>query len=946
MSHLSDDSVVEFLQGNPGRARAERVEQHIDDCDECRRLVSEMARVMPTESFVREPGPAPEAGAADDGDTAEPVRPGDTIGRYIVLGKLGAGALGVVFVAFDPELDRQVALKLIKSRLWRRAPADAREMLRAEAVAMARLQHPNVVAVYDVGTYRDQLFVAMELIDGTNLATWLQRERRSWRERLAVVMEAGRGLAAAHRAGLVHRDVKPDNVLVAHDGRAVIADFGLALLGDGGEPSSRSAGGSGTPAYMAPEQREGQAGVGADQFSFCVTAWETIYGQRPFEGSTVAELDAAASAGRIRPPPRGPGVPAAVQRILARGLAADPARRHADVQTLLAALQRAAARRWRWWALGIAVVIALATAFAVTARRWPDPVDEQRRAGEQRLRSAWSQERREALTGALIARHPAHAGAPERLATRLDAYADGWLAMRLESARQARAGEQSPLVLERRLACLDRRLAQLDSLVRVLGEGDVALDRARAAIEELTPVTVCADTEALLAVVPPPEDATLAAEVAAVRQQIDRAEALRLGGDPAASLELAREAAAAASALDYLPVRAEARLALGLALDGSGQGHQANEELAAAIETAARARDDYLAARAWIARVGLLGARLGKHDEALLLAPAASAAVLRSGSPLELRAHLANDLGNTYYRAGTFDKALASYEEALALRRELLGPRHLLVAHTLSNLGSALSKFDRIDEAMQRATEALAIVEAELGPAHPSVAAILSNLGLRLHELGRAAEARPHLERALAIRRTTLGDDHPEVAGSRNNLALVLQDEGRFDEARVELEEAARIVRAKLGDDHPRLVTYLRNLGELEYQGGDLDAAERLFQDALARAERTLGPDHTSAGALQVWLGRVSLRHGLSRDALDRCEIALRNFGRALGETSSELAYPLLCLAEAELALGRDQRADELLTRAVEVSGRGRDELAKVAIGVGSTAAAARLRAR
>ncbi len=945
MDHLSDDSVVEFLTGNPDAELTSRVERHIDTCDGCRRLVSEMARMTQLESFVCEAPEPTESLLADTAELADHLHAGDTIGRYIVLGKLGAGALGVVVVAHDPQLDRKVALKLVKSSVWRRAPAEARELMRGEAIAMARLSHPNVVAVYDMGTFRDQLFVAMELIDGSNLSEWLRREERSLRDRLAAVLAAGRGLAAAHAAGLVHRDVKPDNVLVSSGGRTVIADFGLAVLGAADKSSSsRRQRGSGTPAYMAPEQRQGEAGAGADQFAFCVTAWEAIYGRRPFSGKTRGELDEAVAAGKIDPPPRRARVPAAVQRVLARGLSVDASARFPDMSALLAALQRAARPRWRRWAVaaGLLALIGAVLLALTLGSRTPDPDRVLQETARARLAEVWNPQARQSLARAFAGGPSYGALIGDRVSARLDSYGRDWLAMRVAAARAARAGEQSSLVLDRRLACLDRRLGEMRSLIEVLA-GGVGVDRAIDAVADLTPLAVCADTDALVALVPPPEEPSVRDAVASARRSIDRAEALLRAGEPNQALEPARAAVTAARAIDYAPVRGEALLALGQAQEAAGQGKVADATLIEGIEAAARGRDDYRTARGWIARIQLL-ARLGEQDRALGLEPVAEAALLRAGDPPELRAHLANNLGNAQFRAGHYEEALAQYETSLALREKVYGPRHVLVAHTLSNMASALASLDRTDEAVTKVERALAILEAEEGPDHPDVAAALSNLGLRMQELRRWPDARRYLERALAIRRAALGPDHPLLAGSLNNLGLVLQGEGRLDAAAEKFQEAIDIVRARLGPDHPKLVTYQRNLGEIAYAQGNLPLARERFQAAYDLARRKLGDEHSATGAVSVWLGRVDLAEGKLADAIDHCAAGQRAFRASLGEHHSDMVFPLVCQAEAELRRGHAARADHLLSEAGERSGRDRAGVAVVAGEMGATAAAARLR--
>jgi WD40 repeat protein/predicted Ser/Thr protein kinase len=300
---------------------------------------------------------------------ADPVK----IGRYTVLERIGAGGMGVVFKAYDTQLDRKVAVKVIH---FEGATETGRRALVKEARALARLSHPNVVHVYEVGESRDgELFLAMEFVEGVTLRTWLAREGRRWPDVLDVCLQAGEGIAAAHAAGLVHRDFKPDNVMVGTDGRVRVLDFGLARRGTIDAASVELAlhatatttttvgrDVAGTPAYMAPEQMTGGTlGPAVDQFALCATIYEALYGVRPFQGATMAELHEHASAARLTVPDARCGVPPAVHRVIVQGLAADPERRHASVQVLVGELRRARRHKSMRSALPLAAMSAALT---------------------------------------------------------------------------------------------------------------------------------------------------------------------------------------------------------------------------------------------------------------------------------------------------------------------------------------------------------------------------------------------------------------------------------------------------------------------------------------------------------------------------------------------------------------------------------------------------------
>ncbi len=319
MACLSPDELVEFLEGRLAAEATAALEEHAQGCDACRALLAESVRAA-----------FPESGPAS---------------RYRIVRPIGAGGMGVVYEAHDLQLHRAVALKML------RPAADAegqRERLLREARAMARLSHPNVLAVHEVGMLGDAVFLAMELVEGRTLTAWLHEGKRRWQEILEVFLAAARGLAAAHAAGLVHRDFKPDNVLVGKDGRTRVTDFGLARTaaapldaGPGGAaPVVASSSFAGSPAYMAPEQMRGEpVDERADIFSFCVALHEGLFGVRPFEGETLSALERSIARGEVRN--LRAAVPARLRRTVWRGLRASPSERYDSMDALIAALEQA-----------------------------------------------------------------------------------------------------------------------------------------------------------------------------------------------------------------------------------------------------------------------------------------------------------------------------------------------------------------------------------------------------------------------------------------------------------------------------------------------------------------------------------------------------------------------------------------------------------------------------
>ena len=384
---LDDNVASEFVSGALSPVAIGKVEAHLAGCRDCRSLVAMLAG---TEDDSQAATRKHERMRPDD-DSQVAKRPvlsiGDRVGRYLVLSTLGAGGMGVVFAAYDPQLDRKVALKLLRANLRGPSAKEARTRLKREAQAIAQLSHPNVVAVYDVGTTPDgDVYIAMEFVEGDTLTTWLKRWPRTWREILEVFHQAARGLQAAHQVGLLHRDFKPDNVLVGGDGRVRVTDFGLARSVLGPDEAQRSeslatplhadltATGTvlGTPRYMPPEQLTGP-GIDArsDQFSFCVALYEALYSKHPLEGSTsVAMLESGA---RAALPPEGTRVPPQIGRAVLRGLDRDRAKRFPTMAALVHELQPPAQRSTARFAVAAAIGLVLVGGATAAVMSRPEP---------------------------------------------------------------------------------------------------------------------------------------------------------------------------------------------------------------------------------------------------------------------------------------------------------------------------------------------------------------------------------------------------------------------------------------------------------------------------------------------------------------------------------------------------------------------------------------------
>jgi tetratricopeptide (TPR) repeat protein len=859
--------------------------------------------------------------------TGEALERGAVVGRYVVLGRLGAGGMGVVYAAWDPELDRKVAVKLLRAEVG--ASADARTRLLREAQALARLGHPNVVAVHDAGSVGGRVWLAMEFVEGQTLTAWCaaRPERRGrWREVLAVMLRAGRGLQAAHDAGLVHRDFKPDNVMVASDGRVRVMDLGLARRGPGDDQRSPAASGAlalqvtqagavlGTPAYMAPEQFEGaDVTPAADVFAFSVTLWEALYGERPFAGATVAELVANLTDGRVRAPPRGRRVPKWLRQALLRGLAVAPAQRWPGMQALLAALARGQARATL--RVGAAALAALG-ACAGAAWGWQRAEAAARAeacvAEGAGVEAVWGDAARERVRAALLATGLGYAPATaDRVAPLLDEHARAWRRARTAACLDRTADADAR---DRTRWCLEERRVELQSLVSRLAEADAhALQQAVAAAAGLASPLDCLDRARLARAPLPP--AGQRDEARRVHAELARAGRLELASRYAEGLAATSRARSRAEALGLAPLAAAARRQVGLLSQRLGDCAAAERALEAAYFEALAAGAGSVAADAAVDLVSVTGYCLARHADGRRWAQHAEAALrpLEPTPGLRSATRLAN-LATVEVGAGEYAEARRLDEQALAIRTRELGPHHLEVARSLHNLGLGRLAVGDYAGARQMLAQALPIRAAFLGPTHPEVGKHLGNLAAVQHRLGQHADALALGERSLEIRTAAFGPDHPEVAAALTNLAGSYVAVGHEHRARALYEQALAIYERRFGPSHPDVAMALVNLANTL---ADHEAARALYARALEIREAALDPSHPDLAWTRVELADLLLDQGELQAARALYEPALRALEAEFGDDHAELAHPRVGLAEVALREGDFAEARALAERAL-----------------------------
>ncbi len=867
---------------------------------------------------------------------------GGRIGRYHILRLLGEGGMGLVFAAYDEDLDRKVAIKLLRTD----TPSGRldRAWLLSEAKAMARLSHPNVVQIYDIGEIEDQVFVAMELVVGVSLRDWLRQSNRSVAEILRVFTAAGRGLQAVHEAGLIHRDFKPQNVLVAPDGRARVLDFGLAhrrrdaaaappdpevssVTGShrslAAQPAaSTSARGStqtvaGTPAYMAPEQHQGvDIDARADIFAFSVALYEALFHRRPFAGKSAREIVQSMLAGEMAPPPPDSRVPAWIRRAVTRGLALSPADRWPSMAALLEALGR---DPWRirlrvLAAIGVFAVIGGAVATAHHYRALAAEQEANVCAGsEARLAGVWDGERRVAARDAFLASgRPFAADTWTRVEARLDAYAAEWIAADRAACQDHRAGALSAGLHERAIACVEGARRDLDALTRAYAITDPTIvEKAIKAVERLPRLAQCGDRSALAAQVLPP-DATIAAPVEAIRGALAglRAEVLLSRTDRCGEADALLQQAVE---LAYRPLIAEVHWVQGSCVEIAGDYDAAARAMRAAVLTAVGAAHDAVAIDASTRLGYVVGYRQAHYAEGRSWSEIARALIDRSSGRDEVRARVEITESAFSLGEGKPSEALLPLDAAIA-RLEHLPPSTELAA-ALNNRAAAHSMLGQRDRVAEDFARALAIYRDVLGPEHPDVALLLSNLGnIRLLQ-GDLDGAEAAQSEALALKERLVGPDHPDVATILINLGALHQRRRDLDRARALVERALSIRERALGPDHPSTANTLGNLGEILTEGGRPAEGRPYLLRALAVREKAEGPEHPMVAALLSRIGRAELALGRPKDARARLERALAIYARAKG-MPEELRYTDFYLARARWATARSAK-DRAAARAL-----------------------------
>jgi eukaryotic-like serine/threonine-protein kinase len=791
------------------------------------------------------------------------------LGRFDILDILGQGGMGVVVAAYDPQLDRKVAIKVLRTRglTGKRRDKEAARLLR-EARTMAQLSHPHVVTVYEAGEIDDRVYIAMEYIPGQTLRSWLDEKPRTVLELLDAYIKAGRGLSAGHLAGLIHRDFKPDNVLVGFDGRVRVIDFGLARptrgqhdtpspLDESSEltdpdPESRmsslhlqlTTAGSlfGTPIYMSPEQHNKLRLDGhSDQFSFCVALYEALYQALPFEGGSYAELASNVTEGKVRPPPERPDIPKRVVDAILRGLRVEPEERFPTMDALLDELSPPAKQLNRSLLIGLAGIAAVAIALVVVLLASRESAPEQGppcEDGPDRLATVWNDPIKNQIKTAFLATGRSYAEATyRRIAELLDAYSSSWIDDRRKVCEATMVhNEQSLPLFDLRMQCATDRLTELAALTKGLAAADAGVvDRSSSAIRNLRSSTNCVTLTSNVA----PPTVNQAARLEKLRAGYYEAKANNLLGRYDIGAKQARVVLDQAADLDYPPFTVAVQHALGFALAGTSRWAEAEKELRGALVLAARAKNDRMVATIWISLITVIGNDAKRYDEALALRQIAEIAIKRADDEVTLRSELYYGLGVVILAKGDYEQAVKILEAGLALPVTIR--EEATVASFENALGLAHLRVSNIFGAREAFKKALAASRLAFSDGHPDLAIPLSSLGALAQAMGNWDEATSYHGQALKIIEETRGPEHEQTGLLVYSLAL--SSNGREDfKAALPLYQRALAIFEKVSLQHPYVGLALIGIADCLEELGDPTQAVAVGERALKLMASAIDP--------------------------------------------------------------------------------------------------------
>ncbi|EDM77350.1 serine/threonine kinase family protein [Plesiocystis pacifica SIR-1] len=846
--------------------------------------------------------------------------------RYVLLERIGQGSFASVWAAYDPQLDRRVAIKMLLAEDDAEVDREFLDERLIEAKALAQLSHPNVVAVHDVQTIERAerepglagLFIVMEFLAGQSLRAWMG-EDHDWQTIVDVFIDAGKGLAAAHERKLVHRDFKPSNAMFGRDGRIRVLDFGLART----SAELRRIGGritiAGTPAYMSPEQHlGGEVGPVSDQFSFCAALYEALYHQRPYAGRDRATLGAAKLANEIRPVPRHSNVPAWLHTAVIRGLAPEPPNRFESMEALLSALHRDPAQNRRRWLVGGGLA-AIFVASTLTLTQLGKADASQSAVCElpaDKFTGIWDLEVRDNIAASFRAtKAPFAESALERVESGLDAHVDHWRELNTEICEATMVRKQVPLeVMAEQMHCLDLGLRRVAGLTAVLQQADTkTVARALDSVQSLEPPDSC---KKIYIDKPEAVSDSRRDELLDVEAEVAKAESYIDHGRYKEALESSTRAADMAAERSDVGGQGRAALAHMRALWGLGKYEEAAEVSRDSINAATRAGDEVTRARAqiWLLRTY---ASLGQYDAAEAIGFVTEALVRDAKLGKHIEAMLNLQLALVYRKQQRWTEAEALLVEGLELNRSLSGDDDPELAIFHNSLGSLLlmSRQD-LGRAASHYHSALDLWRTHYGEQYPSVAAARNNLGAVHQMRGELELAHQEFEAALDSQSLLLGDDHPQNLALHLNIASVELSQGQTRLARERYALGLKMSRDILDPRHPRVADFALALGKTEMELGQPELGEHNIREALGIYVERHGPDHAKTAEAHMALADCLLEQGQDEAATAQRSAALDIYSADDDSRGMALyAQSLLALQDQDFA-----RANALAVQARELA--------------------------
>lgn len=836
MTCLSESTLLAILERRLSPEEMARVDQHVDQCETCRGLVTCLAHDVSTPARPEAASETPVLAERSSPPSATTLNVGTLLAdRYLVLELVGAGGMGVVYAAYDRHLDRKVALKMV------RADQGTPERLVQEARSLARLTHPNVVVVHDVGEAFGQAYMAMEFVQGSTLRRWQKEARPSAHRVLDVYLEAAKGLAAAHAAGLVHRDIKPENILLGDDGRVRVMDFGLARAETVVTPVEASEGEAaalmttleGTWPYIAPERFQGEpANARSDQFAFCVSLYEGLYGEHPFAFAKLLDLPAALKEGRFRDPPRHRDVDKGIRAVLLRGLSIDPTRRFASMDDLATALL-AVTRRKRIRTLvlaGLGTVALFGASIAAFASNAPPPPC----SGSERLvTDVWNSTRKADIDKAMVGTGLKYAPTTSRtVQTNLDQYARRWVTEHTQACQATRVhGEQSEEVLDLRMACLGKRLSTLRALTDRLAHADArTVEKAAEATQLIGAPELCDEQHVVAERFPPPDKAT-DVQVKALRERLAQVESQWLLGHDTDALKEAKAIAGEAESVRYPAIQAEAGFWLGVLMNMRQEPRERETALFRALHAAEEGSQERIAMELWfeISR-------------------------------------------NALWATSQMDQASRALDHVEAYATRLDDDQ--MHVRVLVQRTSIMRSQDRNEEGLRTIQEGVARCESMPGCTRSYLHRALVQLAIMHGLTGDVATSMKTFDRALVLAKQQVGDDHPTIVSFLNDRATVLMRHKRYEEAAQTLRQALAMGE-RVGVSDEFLGFLSGNLGTALFRMGAHEDALAALQRCLTTMDRVRSPNHPSTLTLRA-------REGDALAALKRGDEAFRAYQQAL----------------------------------------------------------------